>query len=354
MGAFPMWRAADYDYELPPELIAQTPASRRDASRLLVVSPDGTVIDRVFTDLVDLLPRDAVLVVNDTRVIPARLRARKPSGGAVELLLLEPERPGDPGGRWIALARASKPLRAGAALLLDDGTVVRVAAPRTDDATLVVVFEGDARPLEVMDRLGEVPLPPYIERSAGASDAADRERYQTVYAAAPGAAAAPTAGLHFTPALLAALDGRGVTRASITLHVGLGTFAPVRHDDLRAHRMHRERYSIPPATAALVASGRPVVAVGTTVVRALEAAATAPRTVTTGPGATDLFIGPEHTFRAVDHLITNFHLPQSTLLVLVSAFAGRERVLAAYRHAVAARYRFFSYGDAMLLSRRAW
>ncbi len=374
-----MWRASDYDYELPPELIAQAPAERRDASRLLVVAPaTGALSDRRFADIVDLLPDGAVLVVNDTRVIPARLRARKPSGGAVELLLLEPERPGDTGGAWIALARSSKPLRAGAALELDDGSRVRIVTPRAPgdrDATLVVAFEGGAPPLDVLDRLGEVPLPPYIERPPrsarqrpedpasgddpvglppGASAAADRERYQTVYAAAPGAAAAPTAGLHFTPELLAALDARGVTRASLTLHVGLGTFAPVRDDDLRAHRMHRERFTIPPATAALVASGRPVVAVGTTVVRALEAAATAPRTVTAGPGSTDLFIGPDHSFRAVDHLVTNFHLPGSTLLVLVSAFAGRDRVLAAYRHAVAARYRFFSYGDAMLLSRAAW
>ena len=350
-----MWRASDYDYELPPELIAQAPAERRDASRLLVVDRvTGAPSDRRFADVVDLLPQDAVLVVNDTRVIPARLRARKPSGGAVELLLLEPVRPGAFDGPWIALARSSKPLRAGAALALTDGTVVRVVTPRAPgdrDATLVVTLEGAADPLDLLDRLGEVPLPPYIERTPGASSAADRERYQTVYAAHPGAAAAPTAGLHFTPELLAALEARGVTRAALTLHVGLGTFAPVRDDDLRAHRMHSERFTIPPATAALVASGRPVVAVGTTVVRALEAAATAPRTVTAGPGATDLFIGPDHTFRAVDHLVTNFHLPGSTLLVLVSAFAGRDRVLAAYRHAVAARYRFFSYGDAMLLSR---
>ncbi|HUS66625.1 MAG TPA: tRNA preQ1(34) S-adenosylmethionine ribosyltransferase-isomerase QueA [Kofleriaceae bacterium] len=350
-----MWRASDYDYELPPELIAQVPAERRDASRLLVVDPaTGAPSDRRFADIVELLPEGAVLVVNDTRVIPARLRARKPSGGAVELLLLEPQRPGAFDGPWIALARASKPLRAGAALELADGTVVRVVtarAPGDRDATLVVALEGCADPLDLLDRLGEVPLPPYIERAPGASAAADRERYQTVYAAHPGAAAAPTAGLHFTPELLATLETRGVTRAAVTLHVGLGTFAPVRDDDLRHHRMHTERFTIPPATAALVASGRPIVAVGTTVVRALEAAATAPRTVAPGPGSTDLFIGPDHTFRAVDHLVTNFHLPGSTLLVLVSAFAGRDRVLAAYRHAVAARYRFFSYGDAMLLSR---
>jgi S-adenosylmethionine:tRNA ribosyltransferase-isomerase len=338
-----MWRVADYHYDLPPEQIAQAPCDRRDASRLLHVVGDG-LADRVFTDIARLVPDGAVLVVNDTRVIPARLAARKPSGGAVEILLLEPVDPARPDGPWTALARASKPIRPGLLLAVAGGASARVLA--VDSGTLTI--ELDRPPLDVAERSGEVPLPPYIER---APDPADRERYQTVYAAAPGAVAAPTAGLHFTPELLAALEARGIARATVTLHVGLGTFAPVRTDSLRDHRMHRERYTIPQATAALIASGRPVVAVGTTVVRALEAAASGPRRVAAGPGSTDLFIGPGFTFNVVDHLVTNFHLPGSTLLVLVSAFAGYHRVLAAYRHAVAAGYRFFSYGDAMLLAR---
>jgi S-adenosylmethionine:tRNA ribosyltransferase-isomerase len=344
-----MWRTDDYAYELPAELVAQQPPARREDARLLVVG-DG-LEDRRIPELVDLVPADAVVVVNDTRVIPARLRARKPSGGAVELLLLEPAAAGEAPRRWRALARASKPIRPGELELLagDEPTGVRVAiSARSDDG--IVEVELGPRPFELLDRLGEVPLPPYIERAPGGQPE-DRERYQTVYARAPGAVAAPTAGLHLTPTLLAALEARGVALAHLTLHVGLGTFAPVRVTDLHDHEMHAERFEIPPATAALIASGRPVVAIGTTVVRALEAAATGPRAVRPGPGITDLFIGPGFDFRVVDHLLTNFHLPASTLLVLVSAFAGRERVLAAYRHAVAARYRFFSYGDAMLLSR---
>jgi S-adenosylmethionine:tRNA ribosyltransferase-isomerase len=353
-----MWRVADYHYDLPPERVAQRPADRRDASRLLVVDPAGPPLgDHGFADLPQLLPAGAVLVVNDTSVIPARLRARKPSGGAVELFLLEPADPAVPDGAWVALARSSKPLRAGAELALIDragepaGPVARIASPRRDDGTVLVDLASTAGdpPLALLDRLGDVPLPPYIERAAGA-DSEDRERYQTVYARDPGAVAAPTAGLHFTPDLLAALAVRDIAVAPLTLHVGLGTFAPVRGDDLRGHRMHRERYTIPEATARLVSSGRPVVAVGTTSVRALEAAARAPRDVPPGPGATELFIGPGFRYQVVDHLLTNFHLPGSTLLVMVCAFAGYDRVMAAYRHGVAAGYRFFSYGDAMLLS----
>ena len=359
-----MWRVADYHYDLPPERVAQRPADRRDASRLLAVAPPGAEFPPLrelrFADLPQLFPAGAVLVVNDTSVIPARLRARKPSGGAVELLLLEPADAGRPDGAWVALARSHKPLRAGAELALLDragqeaGPRARIASARGDDGTVLVQIEstpGDS-PLALLGRLGDVPLPPYIERAAGA-DPDDRARYQTVYAREPGAVAAPTAGLHFTPELLAALAARDIAVAPLTLHVGFGTFAPVRGDDLRQHRMHRERYTIPDQTARLVSSGRPVVAVGTTSVRALEAAARGPRDVPPGPGTTDLFIGPGFRFQAVDHLVTNFHLPGSTLLVMVCAFAGRERVMAAYRHAVAADYRFFSSGDAMLLSRDA-
>jgi S-adenosylmethionine:tRNA ribosyltransferase-isomerase len=356
-----MWRVADYHYDLPPDRIAQRPADRRDSSRLLVVAGAGQSPphrDQRFDDLAALLPDDAVLVVNDTSVIPARLRARKPSGGAVELLLVEPADPDRPDGAWVALARSHKPLRSGAELALLDragepaGPRARIASPRRDDGTVLVELVGPASagPLALMQQLGDVPLPPYIERAAGA-DSGDRERYQTVYAAAPGAVAAPTAGLHFTPELLARLAARGITRAPLTLHVGLGTFAPVRVADLREHRMHRERFHIPEETARLVSSGRPVVAVGTTSVRALEAAALGSRRIAAGPGSTDLFIAPGFRFQVVDHLITNFHLPGSTLLVLVCTFAGHARVMAAYRHAVAAGYRFYSYGDAMLVGR---
>ena len=346
-----MWRVADYQYDLPADRIAQRPADRRDASRLLVVGADR-VTDRRFDELAALLPDGAVLVVNDTSVIPARLRARKPSGGAVEIFLVEPADPDRPAGAWVALARSHKPLRPGAELALLDragnpaGARVRIASPRRDDGTILVELDG--APLAVLDQLGDVPLPPYIER---ATDAGDRERYQTVYAAQPGAVAAPTAGLHFTGELLERLAARGISRAPLTLHVGLGTFAPVRGDDLREHRMHRERFHIPEETARLVESGRPVVAVGTTSVRALEAAALGPRRVAAGPGSTDLFIAPGFRFQIIDHLVTNFHLPGSTLLVLVAAFAGHARVMDAYRHAVGAGYRFYSYGDAMLVGR---
>lgn len=349
-----MHRRHDYHFDLPPEQIAQHPAARRDGARLLVVAGD-TVDDRRFTDLPGLVPEGAVVVVNDTRVIPARVRTHKArpadaapgqGGGAVELLFVEPA----PGG-WRCLVRPQKGLRAGTVLLADrGGAAVTVVEPRVADGAAIVSVPGDVHAF--LAAAGELPLPPYIDRGAGPAHD-DAERYQTIFARAPGAVAAPTAGLHLTPAVLEALAARGATLATVTLHVGLGTFAPVRADDLAAHVMHRERYEVPEATAALVASGRPVVAVGTTVVRTLESAATAPRRVAAGPGDTALFIRPGtgFGFRVVDHLVTNFHLPESTLLMLVSAFAGYDRIRAAYRHAVAGGYRFFSYGDAMLLTR---
>jgi S-adenosylmethionine:tRNA ribosyltransferase-isomerase len=336
-------RRSDFHYDLPPDRIAQAPADRRDGSRLLVVGgTDGAgppVADRAFSDVLSLIPGDAVVVLNDTRVFPARLHLHKPSGGAVELLLVD--RLGD--RRWRCMARSSKPLRAGTVLAIDTrdgggGPTVTIAAGRDDEG--LVVAELPAPADELCAAYGDVPLPPYIARPDGATEH-DRERYQTVYAREPGAVAAPTAGLHFTDALVAALPE--VT--FVTLHVGPGTFAPVRADDLADHVMHAERFEVPPRTADLVASGRPVVAVGTTVVRALEAHSRGDR------GDTRLFIAPGFEFRAVDHLITNFHLPESTLLMLVCAFAGTERVMAAYRHAVGAGYRFYSYGDAMWMSR---
>lgn len=361
-----MERRSDYHFHLPPEQIAQTPPERRDASRLLSLAPAAggaaRLADHRFTDIVELIPPGAVMVVNDTRVFPARLRARKPTGGAVELLFLE-RLDDPPDGRqcWRCLARASKKLRAGAVLEIvapagqPVGESVTLATERADDTTVSVLVDGDA--FVLLERHGQVPLPPYIERTLGA-DARDVERYQTVYAAERGAVAAPTAGLHFTDAILDAMRNRGVDIVPVTLHVGLGTFAPMRADRLDDHKMHIERYTIPDATADAIerarAEGRPVVSVGTTCVRALEsAAARAPsgHVLARGPAETDLFIRPGYRFRAIDRLITNFHLPESTLLMLVCAFAGYRRVMDAYTHAVTAGYRFFSYGDAMLVNR---
>ncbi len=336
---------SDYRYELPPEQIAQSPAARRDDARLLHVR-GAELVEHGFRALPELLPDGAVVVVNDTRVIPAKLRAKKSTGGAVELLALEPEAPG--GRRWRCLAKSSKPIREGMTLSIGGGEGACVVAQVLGGGAIAVDFETDAA--EVLERYGESPLPPYIERAPG-GDPSDRERYQTVYAREPGAVAAPTAGLHFTPELLGELEARGVAIAPLTLHVGLGTFAPVRTESLDDHELHAERYHIPETTAELASSGRPVVAIGTTVVRALESAAIAERRVAAGAGETRLFIRPGYDFRAVDALVTNFHLPESTLLMLVCALAGYERTMRAYRHAVESGFRFYSYGDAMLVSR---
>jgi S-adenosylmethionine:tRNA ribosyltransferase-isomerase len=348
-----MYSLADYDYELPPELIAQQPAERRDHSRLLALDrATGAVAHRRFDALARFLSPGDVLVVNDTAVVKARLLGRKESGGRVEVFLLDyagGRRQDDP-GRFTCecLVRSSKPSRVGARLFFEPGMSARITG--MGDGTCQVEFAGDGDFDAVLERVGHVPLPPYIRRAEAPQD---RSAYQTVYAAARGAVAAPTAGLHFTPELLDELKARGVVIAAITLHVGYGTFAPVRTEDIRAHRMHAERFAIPTAAADAVnaarARGRRVIAVGTTSVRTLEAAAAAGGTIAAGSGWCELFIYPGFRFRAVDGIITNFHLPKSTLLMLVSAFAGRERILKAYREAVAARYRFYSYGDAMLI-----
>jgi len=346
--------ARDYDYDLPPGAIAVRPAEPRDAARLLVLRrAGGPLEDRVFRDLPELLEPGDLLVVNDTRVIPARLHGRRvDTGGAVEIFLLHEEHatPTPAGGpQWRVLASPGRRLRPGVRVELAPGVEAEIVAVH-ENGERTVRFHGTTDVLALADRVGSTPLPPYIDRAA---DARDRDDYQTVYAAAPGAVAAPTAGLHFTPGLLGRARARGVDVASVTLHVGPGTFRPVQGDDLDAHRMHAEAYTIPDATAAAVArahaAGRRVVAVGTTVVRALEAAAEGPGRVRAGAGETDLFLRPGHPFRAVSGLVTNFHLPRSTLLVLVSAFAGREPVLAAYAHAIRSGYRFYSYGDAMLV-----
>jgi len=333
---------ADFHYELPEELIAQHPTARRRDSRLLHLDgASGALADLRFVDLPQLLKAGDLLVFNDTRVVPARLHGHKDTGGRVEILL---ERVID-GGRVVAQLRSSKPPAAGSHIQLSDGTRLTVAG-RADDFWLLDFHE---EPGAVFERCGEMPLPPYMKRAA---DDSDRERYQTVYAREPGAVAAPTAGLHFDAELLDACQQAGVASAHVTLHVGAGTFQPVRADDIRDHRMHAERAVVPvsvcDAIGACRARGGRVVAVGTTAVRALESAA-AGGAIAPYAGDTRMFITPGYRFRVVDALVTNFHLPESTLLMLVSAFAGRDKVLAAYRHAVERRYRFFSYGDAMFV-----
>ena len=327
-------RVSEFDYALPPELIAQHPAPERSASRLLHVRAGGGVEDLSFSDLPRLLGSRDVLVVNDTRVIKARLAGRKASGGQVELFVERLLGARDA----LALIRASHPPPAGSEVLVDG---VRVSVQGREGELYRVRFSQDIAP--VLERHGAVPLPPYIRHPPRSEDA---ERYQTVYAQAPGAVAAPTAGLHFDRELLEGVQAAGARIARLTLHVGFGTFQPVRVDEVEAHRMHAERYAIPDDTISLL-PGRRVLAVGTTTLRALEThALTGER-----EGETELFVYPGFQFQAVDRLLTNFHLPKSTLLMLVCAFAGKEKLLAAYRHAVEKRYRFFSYGDAMLIER---
>ena len=338
-------RLSDFDYALPPELVAQHPPSERAASRLLHLDgASGAIEDLRFADIVRLIGAHDVLVVNDTRVIKARLHGRKDSGGDIEALV---ERVLDT-HRALAQVRASKTPKPGRALLF--GRDVRAEVLGREGEFFELRFSAPV--LEVLEALGEVPLPPYITHAA---DARDLDRYQTVYARVPGAVSAPTAGLHFDPAVLDAVRAKGAAVASVTLHVGAGTFQPVRVDDLSRHLMHAEWYSIPHSTveaiaAAHVAGGR-VVAVGTTALRALESAA-AQGELRAGAAETRLFVTPGYRFRVVDRLVTNFHLPRSTLLMLVSAFAGMDNIRRAYAHAIAQRYRFFSYGDAMLLERQ--
>jgi S-adenosylmethionine:tRNA ribosyltransferase-isomerase len=334
----------DFDYVLPPELVAQSPAAERTGSRLLHV--DGaTLADLAFPDLVGLVAPNDVVVMNDTRVLRARVAGARPSGGRVELLI-ERLLPGNEA--WVQL-KASHPPKPGGTVLLADGASAVVL--ERDGGFFHLRFAGTGPVEDWLERHGELPLPPYIARPAGEADA---RRYQTVYARVPGAVAAPTAGLHFDEALLARLEARGACLARVTLHVGAGTFLPVRETDLSRHRMHSERYVVPQETVDAIASARArggrVLAVGTTSLRALEAAA-AGGDLVAGEAETDLFIRPGYRFRVVDRLLTNFHLPRSTLLMLVAAFAGLDTIRQAYAHAIAARYRFFSYGDAMLVER---
>jgi S-adenosylmethionine:tRNA ribosyltransferase-isomerase len=339
-------RLADYDYVLPPERIAQAPLAERDAARLLVLErKSGRRAHRLVRELPSLLRAGDLLVANATRVEPARLRGQKASGGAAEALLLGPgARPGE----WRALVKA-RALRVGTKLRFARGAARLEAevSALAGDGELTLAFEPGASPYA----LGEMPLPPYIRRAEPLPQ--DQERYQTVFARSPGAVAAPTAGLHLTHALLGALERAGVGFAEVVLHVGPGTFRPLRAQDLARGRLHAEAFELPEASAAAIAATRArggrVVAVGTTTTRVLEARARDDGTLEAGRGETDLFLRPGHRFRAVDALLTNFHLPRSSLLLLVAAFAGREAVLDAYREAVAEGYRFYSYGDAMLI-----
>ncbi len=346
-------RISDFDYELPEELIAQRPAGSREASRLLLLDREtGGVEHRTFSELPELLHPGDLLVLNDTRVLPARLLARKPTGGRVEVLLVERAGVDERGSVWRCLLDTSRPPPPGTRLPVAEGFEVEILGEA--GAWEVRLLDAGGSPEERLEEVGRMPLPPYIRRGDRDPLAPlDRERYQTVYARRPGAVAAPTAGLHFSAGLLERLEGRGVHLAYLTLHVGLGTFLPVRVERVEDHRMHPEAYELPEATAEAVAAARRrsarVVAVGTTVVRALEACATGAGLVRPGAGRCDLFVYPGFRFRVVDALVTNFHLPRSTLLMLVSAFAGREKVLEAYREAIESRYRFYSYGDAMLL-----
>jgi len=350
-----MFDIEDYTYDLPERLIAQVPASKREQSRLFFVRRDRRAFsDHRFADLPVLLAPGDLLVVNDTRVVPARLYGRKETGGRVEILVLDHPGNGIPGPySRRCLLKASKRPRPGTAILLENGlsgTVVEVEA----DGVVLMTFSGERDIDAFMAEKGSMPLPPYIRRTPEDARAPqDRERYQTVYAARTGAVAAPTAGLHFSDDLLHRLAKAGISRVSLTLHVGHGTFRPVRCRDIREHNVGSEAYAIEPATAEAInrarAEGRRVIAVGTTVVRTLETAAREDGCITAGRGWTDLMITPGHAFRAVDGLITNFHLPASSLLFLVSAFAGIELIRKAYERAVRHEYRFFSYGDAMLI-----
>jgi S-adenosylmethionine:tRNA ribosyltransferase-isomerase len=342
----------DFDYALPEDLVAQAPIRPRDAARLLVVRPDA-LEDRGVRDLPGLLRPGDVMVVNDTQVIPARLQARR-GEARIEVMLNRAE--GD--GTWHALIRNARRIRPGDTLTIEGSELTARVVEKFEGGSARLDFGSDPDKLAAaLDQAGEMPLPPYIHRDTPRGE--DRADYQTIFAARPGAVAAPTASLHFTPEILAALEARGVQRATVTLHVGAGTFLPVRDGDPRAHKLHHEWCELPPEAAAIInaarAEGRRILCCGTTALRLLETAALGitDRRAPIPPyrGLTDLYILPGFQFRAADMLMTNFHLPRSTLLMLVSAFAGHARMRAAYEHAVRARYRFFSYGDASLLFR---
>lgn len=338
-------KKSDFYYDLPEELIAQTPLEQRDASRLLVLDRNtGAIEHRHFFDLPDALVAGDCLVLNDSRVLPARLLGTRSTGGAVEVVLLR-----DLGeGKWECLTRPGKKTRPGAELSFGEGTLKATVVDAIEDGNKILQFHYDGIFLEHLERLGKMPLPPYIKE-----ELQDAERYQTVYSRNLGSAAAPTAGLHFTPELLETIRARGVKICYVTLHVGLGTFRPVKEEEIQDHIMHSEYCEIPTETAAVInetkRSGGRVIAVGTTTCRTLESFSEADGTVRASAGWTNIFIYPGYRFRCIDALVTNFHLPESTLVMLVSALAGRENILHAYEIAVKERYRFFSFGDAMFI-----
>ena len=338
-------RTQDFYYDLPEELIAQTPLQQRDTSRLLVLNRQtGEQEHRHFYDILDYLQPGDCLVMNNSRVLPARLLGHRPTGGAVEVLLLR-----DLGEKkWECLCKPGKKMQVGHEVIFGNGELSAVVTEVRDDGNRVVEFRYDGIFLEVLERLGKMPLPPYIQ-----AELADQERYQTVYSKETGSAAAPTAGLHFTNELLDKIRSKGVRTAFVTLHVGLGTFRPVKAENIHEHHMHSELCMISGETARILnetkAAGGRIVCVGTTSCRTLESLAKEDGTFEEGAKWTDIFIYPGYSFKAMDALITNFHLPESTLVMLVSAFAGRENVLAAYEAAVQQRYRFFSFGDAMYI-----
>ena len=336
---------SDFDYHLPEEAIAQAPVEPRDSSRLLVLDREtGAIQHRVFRDLVGYLCPGDTLVLNDTRVIRARVRALKETGARVELLLLSRRGPGE----WEAMVKPGKRVPPGARLRIGEGDLAAEVLERTAAGGRILRFSGPAYPDAVLLASGELPLPPYIHRRLP-----DEERYQTVYAACEGSAAAPTAGLHFTPELMAEITALGVGIARVTLHIGLATFQPVREEDVTRHVMHVEEYAVSPEAAERINATRGrgrVIAVGTTATRVLESVADDRGHVAPGAGSTRLFIRPGYRFRVVEAMVTNFHIPRSTLLLMISAFAGREHVLAAYEEALARGYRFLSLGDAMLIA----
>ena len=339
-------KKSDFAYDLPQELIAQTPLEQRDASRLLCLDKaTGELQHRIFRELPDLLREGDCLVMNDSRVIPARLFGARPTGGSVEVVLLRDLG----GGEWECLTRPGRKTPPGTEITFGGGELTAVVTRAEADRNKVLRFRYEGIFLEILEKLGQMPLPPYIKEKLE-----DPERYQTVYARDPGSAAAPTAGLHFTRELLEEIENRGVKTCRVTLHVGLGTFRPVKEENIEDHPMHSEFCIVPEETAETVnrthAEGGRVIAVGTTSCRTLESFAGSDGILRSGSGWTDIFIYPGYRFRTVDALITNFHLPESTLIMLVSALAGRENILNAYRRAVELRYRFFSFGDAMFIA----
>ena len=338
-------KTQDFWYDLPEELIAQTPLLKRDTSRLMVLDKNtGEVTHKHFYDILEYLHPGDCLVMNDSRVLPARLLGHRPTGGAVELLLLRDL--GDK--RWECLAKPGRKLLEGQQVVFDNGELTAVVRKVCDDGNRIVEFFYDGIFLEVLERLGKMPLPPYIK-----AELQDQERYQTVYSKEVGSAAAPTAGLHFTEELLEKIRQKGIKTAFVTLHVGLGTFRPVKVEDVHSHHMHSELCMLGEETAKILnetkASGGRIICVGTTSCRTLESLVNEDGTFEPKSRWTDIFIYPGYTFKAMNALITNFHLPESTLVMLVSAFAGRENVLNAYTQAVAEKYRFFSFGDAMFI-----